>query len=517
MRRIAVRSSGRTAPSNSTGQKLSTNSALCKSTLLVVTLALAFLAVGCGSTSSAHQNPSNPSVATPVALTTSSLPNGAVGAAYSANLSAEGGTPPYTWSVVSGKLPAGLTLSSPGTIGGTPTSTGTFAFSVQVKDSGTSPQAASSAETIVIAPAGTPVPSPSPTPTPAPSPTPDTTALSVQVSGNHIVNQNGQTIHLIGFGHQGSEYMCLTTDQTYDDPNALSTTPQNMKAWGAAVNIARIPLNEDCWLGINGVTRGGTAYQNDIVTFANNLHAQGMYVNIDLHWNAPGTQQATASLSMADFDHSIAMWQQVATTFKNDPAVIFELDGEPHGSVTWECWQNGGAACVFDGFRIAGMEEMIQAIRGIEGTGFHHPIIVDCLGYSNDCTQFLTHVPADPASQLIVAIHDYDDGAGGPNGCPSSSGGAFNANGCADTVFGGIKKAGFPIMITEGGPFDCSYDTFMQDLYAWFDANGDGYEPYSWGAYGCSNPGLNSDWNGTPTPGYGTGTKTHMQSLPLTY
>jgi hypothetical protein len=56
-------------------------------------------------------------------ITTSSLPNGQVGIAYSATLAATGGTSPYTWTITSGALPAGLSLNgSAGTITGTPTS-----------------------------------------------------------------------------------------------------------------------------------------------------------------------------------------------------------------------------------------------------------------------------------------------------------------------------------------------------------------------------------------------------------
>jgi hypothetical protein len=57
-----------------------------------------------------------------LAITTSSLPNGLVGTAYSANLTATGGTTPYTWSLTSGTLPAGLSLNgATGAITGTPT------------------------------------------------------------------------------------------------------------------------------------------------------------------------------------------------------------------------------------------------------------------------------------------------------------------------------------------------------------------------------------------------------------
>ena len=69
------------------------------------------------------------------AVTTTSLPSGTVGTAYSTTLQASGGTAPYTWSISSGSLPAGLSLvASTGVISGTPTTTGTVSFTVQVKD-----------------------------------------------------------------------------------------------------------------------------------------------------------------------------------------------------------------------------------------------------------------------------------------------------------------------------------------------------------------------------------------------
>lgn len=71
-----------------------------------------------------------------LAITTASLPSGNVAVAYSQTVQASGGTPPYTWSVVSGSLPPGLTLAaSGGTISGTPTASGVYSFTVQAMDS----------------------------------------------------------------------------------------------------------------------------------------------------------------------------------------------------------------------------------------------------------------------------------------------------------------------------------------------------------------------------------------------
>jgi uncharacterized protein (TIGR03437 family) len=75
----------------------------------------------------------------PLSITTTSpLPSGTVGVAYSVNLAAAGGTAPYHWSVASGTLPAGLSLSATGTILGTPTAVGAASFTAEVIDSASS-------------------------------------------------------------------------------------------------------------------------------------------------------------------------------------------------------------------------------------------------------------------------------------------------------------------------------------------------------------------------------------------
>ena len=72
---------------------------------------------------------------TPLAVTLTGPAAGTTGVAYNAILGATGGTAPYSFSVLAGSLPPGLFLSSNGSITGTPTTVGTFTFSVQVTDS----------------------------------------------------------------------------------------------------------------------------------------------------------------------------------------------------------------------------------------------------------------------------------------------------------------------------------------------------------------------------------------------
>jgi hypothetical protein len=88
-------------------------------------------------------------------VTTTSLPNGQVGAAYSATLAATGGTTPYTWSLTRGTLPAGLALNAAtGAITGTPTTAvNATPLTFTITDSGTPVKTQTANLTLTIVPA----------------------------------------------------------------------------------------------------------------------------------------------------------------------------------------------------------------------------------------------------------------------------------------------------------------------------------------------------------------------------
>ncbi|MBI3425653.1 MAG: VCBS repeat-containing protein, partial [Acidobacteria bacterium] len=70
-----------------------------------------------------------------VSLTTATLPNGTVSAAYNQTLAASGGTAPYSFSLSAGSLPNGVTLSGAGLLAGTPVQSGAFNFTISAADS----------------------------------------------------------------------------------------------------------------------------------------------------------------------------------------------------------------------------------------------------------------------------------------------------------------------------------------------------------------------------------------------
>src|ERR1700761_1514601 len=73
--------------------------------------------------------------------------------------------------------------------------------------------------------------------------------LAISVSGNHFVNGAGQTVRLLGVDHSSAEYACVD-GYGYNDGDQDAADAAAVASWHA--NAVRVPLNEDCWLGING-------------------------------------------------------------------------------------------------------------------------------------------------------------------------------------------------------------------------------------------------------------------------
>ncbi len=88
----------------------------------------------------------------PLTISIAPLPQGVIGTPYTGTLAATGGAAPYTWSLASGQLPAGLALATAsGVISGTPTASGSFSFGISVSDSSSAAQSATATVTLTVA------------------------------------------------------------------------------------------------------------------------------------------------------------------------------------------------------------------------------------------------------------------------------------------------------------------------------------------------------------------------------
>jgi hypothetical protein len=317
----------------------------------------------------------------------------------------------------------------------------------------------------------------------------------LHVSGNQLVDASSNTVRLVGVDRSGTEYKCnWGNGNIFDGPHDDASIAA-IAAWHT--NAVRVPLNEECWLGIPSTadpTTTGAAYQSAIEGYVNQLNAQGQTVILDLHWNTANTAQATGQQVMADANHSPAFWTSVVHAFKGkSKSVVFDLYNEPH-DISWQCWRDGGT-CSGVSFQVAGMQSLVNAVRA---TGATNLILLGGLGWSGDDTQWASWKPSDPTGSLAASWHNY----GGLSACTTSS--------CWDSQFAGI--GGAPMVVGELGETDCA-ESYVDAAMPYLDARGASYLVWAWDTYSCGGfPSLISNYDGTPTE-FGAGFRTHFASL----
>lgn len=330
-----------------------------------------------------------------------------------------------------------------------------------------------------------------------------TLPTGLHVVGNQIQDGSGHVFIPRGVGRMGTEYACRTAGVNTDfDGPVDQASVSAMLTWN--VNSVRVPLNEDCWLGINGLPANGKTsvqYQSDIINWVNLLNQNGLVVILDLHWNNSGTNQSLDQQPMPDLDHAPAFWTSVSNTFKSNSSVIFDLYNEPY-TTSWTCWKNGSTAanaspCTDVPFAAAGMQMLINTVRA---TGATNILLLGGLAWANDMTGWLANKPTDTNNNLAASTHIYNF-----NACSNTS--------CWDSQIAPVA-AQVPVIAGEIGENDCT-SSFIDTLMPWFDAHGIGYLAWTWTVVNgtCPNsPILITDYSGTPT-GYGAGYKAHLLSL----
>jgi endoglucanase len=338
-------------------------------------------------------------------------------------------------------------------------------------------------------------------------------SFGIRVSGNKLVSTaDGSTVQIIGANISG-----LETGTASRWPQFAAAGPafwSRVRNWsGHPINTVRLPLNEASWLnyscfdpgagesaGLYTAAKGGGytpdpkgEYQTIVKHAVADATASGLYVILDLHWGSPNNSSGQSLCPIgqpgyADSDHSLTFWKQVADSFKNNPAVVFELFNEPFGSNVYGNWVSGGdqpgpdAITLRDGgtyspfleqnnrkgnamltynfsWQVAGTQAMLDSIRG---EGASNVILSAPIGWAGEIQTWLAARPTDPLHQLGVAWHvyGYKKGTGPPLA---------------------VLAAGYPIVITE------TYGLGAIGGYDWAASQNIGYLWWGW-----------NDWGGQP-------------------
>ncbi|HSO98386.1 MAG TPA: cellulase family glycosylhydrolase [Solirubrobacteraceae bacterium] len=332
---------------------------------------------------------------------------------------------------------------------------------------------------------------------------------SIRVAGNQLVNGNGTPIQLRGVNRSGTEYACFQGSGIFDGPSDAASV-RAIASW--RVNVVRIPLNEDCWLGINGIKRpySGPNYRRAIISYVGLLHRYGMYAELSLMWGAPRNLRAGYQPPAPDESHSPAMWASMAATFRNDDAVILAPWGET--TLGWACFMRTGCRAKYGAqqvtYRTASMQQAVDRMRA---AGYPGVIAIPCINYANACgkqpdgslyrgSSWLLSHPKDPARQLIAEAHVY-----GKNVCDTTA--------CFDSSLAPITQV-VPLIFAETGEtYDASScgSRHITAFLNWADHHGVGYEAWAWDASPNCHA-LITNYNGTPRSGYGRAVRAHFRA-----
>ena len=318
----------------------------------------------------------------------------------------------------------------------------------------------------------------------------------LRVKGNRLVDRRGRVVQLRGVNRAGTEYACIQGWGIFDGPSDARSV-EAMASW--RINSVRIPLNEDCWLGINGVKSelAGATYRNAIVSYVELLHRYGIYAHLALVFAAPGSYKATYQAGAPDADHAPAFWASLAATFKDDPNVILAPWGET--IVNADCFLEGGTCeATFgpsnDRYETAGMQQAVTVMRK---AGYDGVIAIPGVDYANDLSEWLSHRPRDGRRQLIAEAHVY-----GKNTCATRA--------CFNSTYLPVARR-VPLIFGEtGDTYDASScgSSNVAQIIGWADAHGVGYEAWTWNTWGnCS--ALIRDFTGVPFSEFGQWVKAH--------
>lgn len=289
------------------------------------------------------------------------------------------------------------------------------------------------------------------------------------VNGNTVCTAAGRPHLFHGVDRPSMEW-------TSTGENLSAADFQLMASWKA--NVVRIALNQDFWLSGSGFYDPNYAPLVD--TVIGWAEAAGMDVILDLHWSDAGVLGSCApnmgcQQLMADAN-SVTFWTEVATRYKGDGRVLFELYNEPE-QISWGIWKSGGPTG--EGWNAVGMQQLHDAVRA---AGAENLVVIGGIFWAYD----LSKVPQSRiiGHNILYATHPY---GGTSERAPS----AWDAD-------WGFLADTDPVIVTEFGDSACD-GVYDGELIKYADKRNASWTSWAWFPGGCNFPSIISDWNGTPS------------------
>jgi hypothetical protein len=282
-------------------------------------------------------------------------------------------------------------------------------------------------------------------------------------SGNQIIiKDTGESVRLTGVNIPSLEWG--------NGEHLLTSLDKAVDTWCA--NVVRLPVKDSSWLT-------SSSYRTIVDNFIAQASSLGIYVILDLH------SYAYPTATSAEF------WADAAAHFANNPAVLYGLLNEPHGT-TWDEWRNG-----YQGN--PGMQDLVDTVRT---TGARNVMLAGGLDYAYDLSGVYKGYALTDTSTGNGIIYDshlypwkgyWQDKAGNPaQHYP--------------VLFG---ELGHPDGTTFIGLTFEAPDTWVPKVMDWVDKHNLNWT--GWCFHPAAKPCMIIDWNYTPTSFWGAPALARLQ------
>ena len=281
----------------------------------------------------------------------------------------------------------------------------------------------------------------------------------LHTSGTRVLDAHGHTVVLRGFTRTGLEGADAAAPTADDIAHA--------KQWGA--NIIRLPLGEQFWLSSSCYHRA--SYPSQVDNAVRMVTGLGMVALLDLHWNSLTSCGSYGQQPMADYPGAINFWKQVASRYKNNPLVAFDLYNEPH-NITDIVWRYGGKVS-WQGqtYQAAGMQQMYDAVRS---TGAKNLVIMSGNSWGN---LWPNTAPA-AGSNIVYGIHAYTCALKPPPSCTNDA--PYDPS--QFFQFWSTASQSVPIAVTEFGWPNPADGRYLTAVIRYAAAHGWGWTAFTWGS-----------------------------------
>lgn len=295
-------------------------------------------------------------------------------------------------------------------------------------------------------------------------------AASFTTRGNDVLGTGGRVWQYRGI-NQGDYQDPRFTDAIYAPP----LEGAQMHAWGAT--WVRVGLSQERWLNACPVIQANqrTDYRRSVAAVVEDLTSRGVYVVLALTSTERGRNTGCPDTEgilreMADV-RSLQFWHEVATTFRGNALVGFDLFNEPH-DISDEIWRNGGRVTwsrTLTGqprqFEAVGMQGLYDTVRNAGATNL---VFVSGNRWASDARMLLT-MPLQGYG-IVAAAHTY---------CHTCRWDAPRLQADLDTFASPALRARHPFVLTEAG---WHYDTagYNRQVIDWAEETGVGWGIYAW-------------------------------------